>query len=137
MIKHAMGFPSVRRIVYSTCSIYAAENEHVVRDSLMSEEARNGRFVLAQMSDVLPSWHRRGLQEELGEIGDASSLVRCVPGEDATNGFFVSCFVRLSEDVSLSLKRRGSPPKGTELRLRPEKRRKRGLCTSTNEIKDK
>jgi putative methyltransferase len=26
--------------------------------------------------------------------GDASSLIRCLPGEDATNGFFVSCFVR-------------------------------------------
>ncbi|EEB87488.1 hypothetical protein MPER_15146, partial [Moniliophthora perniciosa FA553] len=24
----------------------------------------------------------------------AESLVRCMPGEDATNGFFVSCFVR-------------------------------------------
>lgn len=31
-------------------------------------------------------------------IGDASSLVRCVPGEDATNGFFVSCFVRIGVD---------------------------------------
>ena len=27
---------------------------------------------------------------------NASSLVRCLPGEDATNGFFVSCFVKES-----------------------------------------
>lgn len=25
---------------------------------------------------------------------DADSLVRCIPGEDHTNGFFVACFVR-------------------------------------------
>jgi putative methyltransferase len=26
--------------------------------------------------------------------GQTASVVRCLPGEDATNGFFVSCFVR-------------------------------------------
>lgn len=31
---------------------------------------------------------------------DAASLVRCSPGEDATNGFFVSLFVR--QDAALS-----------------------------------
>ena len=29
--------------------------------------------------------------------GDAECVVRCSPGEDATNGFFVSCFVRQSQ----------------------------------------
>jgi putative methyltransferase len=29
--------------------------------------------------------------------GDAECMVRCSPGEDATNGFFVSCFVRQSQ----------------------------------------
>ena len=28
---------------------------------------------------------------------DAECVVRCSPGEDATNGFFVSCFVRQSQ----------------------------------------
>jgi len=31
-------------------------------------------------------------------MGDATSVVRCIPGEDATNGFFVSCFIRKSKD---------------------------------------
>ena len=30
---------------------------------------------------------------------DADSLVRCSPGEDATNGFFVSLFVRGNDEA--------------------------------------
>ncbi|KII89756.1 hypothetical protein PLICRDRAFT_39919 [Plicaturopsis crispa FD-325 SS-3] len=94
MVKHAMKFPAVIKIVYSTCSIHATENEQVVRQALESEEARAAHFVLAPRSDVLPAWKRRGLTEEMSNAGDASSLVRCSPGDDATNGFFVSCFVK-------------------------------------------
>ncbi len=31
---------------------------------------------------------------------DAASLVRCVPGEDRTNGFFVACFVKTMESLA-------------------------------------
>lgn len=57
--------PSVQKIVYSTCSVYAAENEHVVHQALNSEEAALGHFVLAPRSQVLPSWHRRGLPSDM------------------------------------------------------------------------
>ncbi|TFY82880.1 hypothetical protein EWM64_g1134 [Hericium alpestre] len=94
MIKHAMKFPSVQKIVYSTCSVHATENEHVVKQALGSEEAKSGHFVLASRADVLPAWNRRGLADVM-EDGLAEGLLRCSPGEDATNGFFVSCFVRV------------------------------------------
>jgi putative methyltransferase len=61
--------PAVGRIVYSTCSVHAIENEHVVRDALKSPESQNGRFHLAPRSEVLPSWPRRGLECELGDGG--------------------------------------------------------------------
>ncbi|KAG1747086.1 S-adenosyl-L-methionine-dependent methyltransferase [Suillus paluster] len=94
IIKHAMKFPRVQRIVYSTCSIHASENEHVVSRALQSDEAKSGSFKLAPRNDVLPKWNRRGQAEGMIGTGDADSLVRCSPGEDGTNGFFVSCFVR-------------------------------------------
>ncbi|KAH9936049.1 S-adenosyl-L-methionine-dependent methyltransferase [Amylocystis lapponica] len=96
MIRHAMKFPSVHRIVYSTCSVHATENEHVVREALKSEEASSGHFALAPPEEILPRWHRRGLGNEMDDPAHAQSLVRCSPGDDATNGFFVSLFVRAS-----------------------------------------
>ncbi|KAL1949306.1 hypothetical protein VTO73DRAFT_8187 [Trametes versicolor] len=98
MIRHAMTFPSVKRIVYSTCSVHAIENEHVVRQAIKSEEAANGHFRLGRREEVLPVWHRRGIPEEMDDPADAEAVVRCSPGEDATNGFFVSLFVRTSEE---------------------------------------
>jgi len=94
IVKHAMRFPNVKKIVYSTCSIHAIENEGVVKRVLASEECKLANFRLAPRNGVLPFWPRRGLPEEFESFDDADSLVRCSPGEDATNGFFVSCFVK-------------------------------------------
>ncbi|KAJ3990152.1 S-adenosyl-L-methionine-dependent methyltransferase [Lentinula detonsa] len=101
MIKHAMKFPAVQRIVYSTCSVHAVEDEHVVRAALKSDEALSGHFKLAPQSQVLPQWKRRGYSSEMDDPSHAASLVRCLPGEDGTNGFFVSCFVRDSSEQEL------------------------------------
>lgn len=95
MIKHAMKFPSVTKIVYSTCSIHAIENEEVVCAALESDEAKQGQFVLAPRDSVLPTWPRRGQADKMTTLpASAESLVRCDPTEDRTNGFFVSCFVK-------------------------------------------
>lgn len=89
IIEHTMQFPSVVKIVYSTCSIHPEENEHVVQDALV---ASGGRFELVPNSEVLPAWPRRGLDTEF-RAHEAQSLIRCSP-EDGTNGFFVACFRR-------------------------------------------
>ncbi|KAF7424276.1 hypothetical protein PC9H_009582 [Pleurotus ostreatus] len=106
MIKHAMKFPAVQRIVYSTCSIHALENEHVVKEALASDEAVSNNFQLAPKEDVLPTWPRRGLPSEMNAPESAESLIRCSPGEDGTNGFFVSCFVKRTKDP---MKKRKNP----------------------------
>jgi putative methyltransferase len=57
--------PNVQRIVYSTCSVHAIENEQVVSSALGSDEAVAAGFVLAPREDVLPTWRRRGHQEKM------------------------------------------------------------------------
>ncbi|SAM07472.1 hypothetical protein [Absidia glauca] len=91
IIEHALKFPNAKRIVYSTCSIHALENEHVVETIL----SRHPEFTLAPRATVLPTWKRRGFPSEMENSKDRSdSVVRTLPSEDLTNGFFVACFVR-------------------------------------------
>lgn len=48
--------------------------------------------------------------------GDPECMVRCSPGEDATNGFFVSCFVRQSQGglTKLGKRKRSSVKHGAD-----------------------
>ncbi|KZT29691.1 S-adenosyl-L-methionine-dependent methyltransferase [Neolentinus lepideus HHB14362 ss-1] len=121
MIKHAMKFPGVVKIVYSTCSIHAAENERVVCQALKSEEAQAAHYTLAPKEIVLPDWPRRGIPEEMDNFEQAPSVIRCRPGDDATNGFFVACFIKTSQqDVQVTSGKR-KVDTGTEEHDAPEK----------------
>ena len=97
LLLHAMTFPSVRAIVYSTCSVYDEENEMVVREVLRAQS----RFVL---EPALPFWPRRGhilaadghddgLQARTAKL-IARCVVRTLYPDDATIGFFLCRFVR-------------------------------------------
>ncbi|KAI6133536.1 S-adenosyl-L-methionine-dependent methyltransferase [Pisolithus croceorrhizus] len=112
MIKHAMKFPAVQKIAYSTCSIHAVENEQVVRQALefrgSHPKAGSSWFPvlrLCQPGIVVAgkkTWiakagihqTQHGPQSYVALSDHAESLIRCSPGEDATNGFFVACFVK-------------------------------------------
>ncbi|WVQ68080.1 uncharacterized protein L199_006286 [Kwoniella botswanensis] len=94
MILHAFKFQSAKRIVYSTCSIHPEEDERVVTSALQSKIAKEKGWKLAPRSQVIPTWERRGREDEMaGDKELAQGVIRCLP-EDRTNGFFVSCFVR-------------------------------------------
>ncbi|KAF6757204.1 S-adenosyl-L-methionine-dependent methyltransferase [Ephemerocybe angulata] len=124
MIKHAMKFPQVKKIVYSTCSIHATENEHVVRDALLSEEAQANQFSLAPRNEALGSWSRRGLESEMASKEDAESVIRCSPGEDFTNGFFVSCFIR-KEGCGVETSKRKAEDDGNANPLKKKAKKKK------------
>ena len=48
----------------------------------------------------LPLTYIAGVETKNIGPADALSLIRCLPGEDATNGFFVSCFVKRLHPMS-------------------------------------
>ncbi|XP_030843202.1 probable 28S rRNA (cytosine-C(5))-methyltransferase [Strongylocentrotus purpuratus] len=90
ILTHALSFPSVRRVVYSTCSVHREENEDVVRTVL--EQSDGFRLVPVMQG----TWDRRGLSTsqdgEEDHIGEC--CVRASPHTDLTNGFFVALFER-------------------------------------------
>ena len=92
-IMHAMSFPRVKRLVYSTCSVYCEENERVVARAL--EEGRKLGFELVP---CIPSWPRRGVAERGSTDSlsreDAEKVLRIDPLADGTDGFFVALWRR-------------------------------------------
>jgi len=90
-LKHAMSFPSVNRVVYSTCSIHSQENEQVVEQALSHH--RDDWMIVPPK--CLANWKRRGVEIEGLSKEETSSMIRVDKGDD-TNGFFVCCLQRRS-----------------------------------------
>ncbi|KAL7548447.1 hypothetical protein ACHAWF_011735 [Thalassiosira exigua] len=97
-LKHAMSFPNVDMIVYSTCSVHEEENEAVVSKALSEVDDFEDENQWTLMPPAcLDHWPRRGKEGGIGGLtkSQAHCLVRCdgLDG-DETNGFFVAFFVR-------------------------------------------
>ncbi|PRD21564.1 UNVERIFIED_CONTAM: Nsun5 [Trichonephila clavipes] len=88
LLKHALSFPSVKRVVYSTCSMSEEENEYVVQEVL---ESFKHIFKLVR---VMPNWPIRGMEEyKFGKF-----CLRANPENTLTNGFFVAMFERMTSE---------------------------------------
>ncbi|WPJ62989.1 hypothetical protein SMAC4_06719 [Sordaria macrospora] len=112
LLQHAMSFPAAKRITYSTCSIHAGENEHVVLRALASDVARRRGWKILKREeqvDGMKRWDVRGEageamavegvtekmdEKEKEEVRDA--VIRAYYRDDGRGvmGFFVAGFVR-------------------------------------------
>ncbi|XP_074016593.1 28S rRNA (cytosine-C(5))-methyltransferase [Numenius arquata] len=79
-LSHALRFPALERLVYSTCSLHREENEDVVQAVL---QERGSAFRLV---NAFPSWPCRGLAAFPG----AQCCLRASPADTLTHGFFVA-----------------------------------------------
>jgi 25S rRNA (cytosine2278-C5)-methyltransferase len=90
-LRHALRFPAVQRVAYSTCSVHVAENEGVVAAAL-----EDARALGMELVPALRDWPRRGVVGALNEK-EAAAVVRVDPVEDGTDGFFVAVFERVKK----------------------------------------
>ncbi|KAL6473292.1 hypothetical protein MHYP_G00194800 [Metynnis hypsauchen] len=79
-LNHALQFPQLQRVVYSTCSIHSQENEEVVSACL----EKNPGFRLVPL---FPEWPERG-------HGPLTQCLRASTTETLTHGFFVAMLER-------------------------------------------
>ena len=100
---HAFSFPAVRRVVFSTCSLYAAEDEDVVAAALKTHNARALPSRTVRLLSALPAWPLRGVPGTALSVEDAEKCVRWdpaaadkLPGGTGAGlgetGFFVALF---------------------------------------------
>lgn len=114
LLQHALSFPAARKVTYSTCSLHATENEHVVLKALTSPVSRQRGWRILKREEQIAgarAWPLRGDRDACQDVnlggsdwasyGDdfretvAESCIRCEKGsQEGTQGFFVAGFVR-------------------------------------------
>lgn len=98
IVKHALKFPNVKKVVYSTCSIHDEENEAVAKMLIEDEDVKKMGWRISKRENVIPSWPRRGHSHVFEGYENADELaegcVRSLPKIDGGIGFFAVCFER-------------------------------------------
>ncbi|KAK8465424.1 hypothetical protein PHAVU_009G080100 [Phaseolus vulgaris] len=125
-LQHALLFPALERIVYSTCSINQIENEDVIKSVLPIAESHG--FHLAK---PFPEWQCRGLPVFEG----SECLIRTDPAKHG-EGFFIALFARKDAISSESSNKNKTTILHSTPGIKDEQRKKKRIpFISTNPFK--
>jgi putative methyltransferase len=93
MVRHALKFPAVQRVVYSTCSVNVEENEGVLRRLFRDREVAEAFHVVQALPAEVASAFSPGVR--LPNFASAGKMVvRTTVADHRTIGFFVSAIAR-------------------------------------------
>jgi len=103
IVSHALRFPSVNQVAYSTCSIWQEENEQVVFRILNKPEMINKGWTLKDLENTFlhsskTPWTRRGEVIATEPKHLSNRMIRFDPSVDQTIGFFAAVFHRPSPE---------------------------------------
>eukprot|EP00924_Labyrinthula_sp_SR-Ha-C_P013842 snap_masked-scaffold_5-processed-gene-15.34-mRNA-1 protein AED:0.05 eAED:0.08 QI:0/-1/0/1/-1/1/1/0/469 len=127
IIQHAMKFPNVVLISYSTCSVHVEENEEVVGKVL--EE--NKDFTLLKTDFGKNVWKTRGMKGTRLAECETEKVIRVqnkLKQEEGTIGFFVAVFVR--KEYKKFLERVLSENKNRKSNKRKKKKKQNNIILS-------
>ncbi|NXG89799.1 NSUN5 methyltransferase, partial [Stercorarius parasiticus] len=114
VLSHALSFPALQRLVYSTCSLHREENEDVVHAVLQEwgsafrcaglggrrgDALQGSALTLVprhRLVNAFPSWPCRGL----AAFPRAECCLRASPADTLTHGFFVAVLERCEEGAA-------------------------------------
>ncbi|KAF4636444.1 hypothetical protein G7Y89_g1642 [Cudoniella acicularis] len=95
LLLHAFKFPSAKKITYSTCSIYAEENENVVEAALSSEISKAKGWRLLKRDEQIRGMREWPVRGSCDDSDIAEACIRADKGDEhGTMGFFLAGFVR-------------------------------------------
>ncbi|EFN79048.1 Putative methyltransferase NSUN5 [Harpegnathos saltator] len=116
LLRYALfNFPDVKRVVYSTCSVYPEENEQVV-DEVLSNVG--DAYHLVSMKDILKE---KWLNFSSPAYNCGDKCLYSKPDVDLCNGFFVAVFERNFEVPLPKCNRKGGNVKVEQSNLDTEK----------------
>ncbi|XP_068251238.1 28S rRNA (cytosine-C(5))-methyltransferase [Palaemon carinicauda] len=116
LLRRALSFPSVKEVIYSTCSIHEEENEKVI-EGMLSQYHK--KFEIVNLATQLKGWKHFG--HDTYSFG--SKCLRTNVSVDRCTGFFIAKFVRKQENDGI--KRKSITPEDSPDTTNAEKRSKK------------